>query len=638
MAGPGPVPPMLQNIRDRSQGLIAKIVIGLIVAVFALFGVESIIGGFIVTPPAAEVDGVEIAETELQAGVQSLLGVLGAEAASLDPEALERIALNQLIDEALLRNAAAAAAMTVSSDRLDRNILETPQFQIDGTYDAALAARTIASQGYSVPGYREVLRRNLLFRQIGSGLADSGFVAEAELRLVAELVAQTRDFRYLPITPGSRVRDAAIGEADIAAYYEANQAEFAEEETVEAAYVLLDKDDIAREIQVSEADLIARYEAERAESEGASERRASHILFETGAGLDEAGALEAAAAAGRRLDAGEEFAALARELSSDAASARDGGDIGYTDGSAFPEPIEAALERLAPGEVSGPVITEFGVHLVMLTEAAEGGYPEYEEVAARIEREAKSAEVDRIYAARLEDLSNLAFETGDLRTISEELGLAVRESGPFGRGGGTGLFADAGLAAAAWSDEVLLEGANSDAVEVNDSQTAVLRVRRFNEASVRPLDDVRAEIAVLLRARMERDAARELGLRARTAVEAGEGLDELLEENGLEWVEAEGTGRTAFAVNREIVERAFGMPVPRDGPELADVTLANGSFVLIELNRVHPGDFSSMSEAERETMLASMRADLGNNDFQAYMANLRENADIRSALLAEGGF
>lgn len=628
---------MLQNIRDRSQGLIAKVVIGLIVAVFALFGVESIIGGFIVTPPAAEVDGEEITETQLQTGVQSLLGALGAEAGSLDPATLERIALNQLIDETLLRNAAAAAAMTVSSDRLDRNILETPQFQIDGAYDGALAARTIASQGYSVPGYRDVLRRNLLLRQVASGLSGSGFVTETELRLIAELIAQTRDFRYVPVTPGSRAQDAPIGEADIAAYYDANQADFAEEETVAVAYVLLDKDAIAAEIEVGESDLIARYEAERAESEGAAEKRASHILFGTSAGLDEARALEAAAAARERLDAGEEFAALARELSSDEVSARDGGDIGYTDGGAFPEPIETALERLGPGEVSGPVITEFGVHLVMLTEDADGGYPAYEEVAARIEREAKSAEVDLIYAARLEDLSNLAFETGDLQTISTELGLAVRESGPFGREGGAGLFADPGLAAAAWSDEVLLEGANSDAIEVNDAQTVVLRVRRFAEASVRPLEEARAEIAVLLRARMERDAARELGRRVLAAAEAGEGLDALLEEHGLEWVEADETGRTAFAVNREIVERAFGMPVPQDGPELADITLANGAFVVIELNRVNPGDFSAMSETERETMLASMRADLGNSDFQAYMANLREKADIRSALLADDG-
>lgn len=628
---------MLQNIRDRSQGLIAKVVIGLIVAVFALFGVESIIGGFIITPPVAEVNGEEITETQLQAGVQSLLGNIGAEADSLDPGLLERIALNQLIDEALLLNAAADADMTVSSDRLDRSILETPQFQIDGAYDGALAARTIASQGYSVPGYRDILRRNLLFGQVVNGLSGSGFVTEPELRLVAELIAQTRDFRYIPITPGARAQDVPIGEDDIAAYYDANQAEFAEEETVTVDYVLLDKDAIAEEIEVGEAELIARYEAERAESEGASERRASHILFGTGSGLDETRALEAAAAARERLDAGEEFAALARELSSDAASARDGGDIGYTDGAAFPEPIETALERLEPGEISGPVITEFGVHLVMLTEGAEGGYPAYEEVAARIEREAKSAEVDLLYAARIEDLSNLAFETGDLRTISEELGLAVREGGPFGREGGVGLFADPGLAAAAWSDEVLLEGNNSDAIEVNDSQTAVLRVKRFAEASVRPLEEARAEIAVLLRARMERDAASELGRRALAAAEAGEGLEALLEENGLEWVEANETGRAAFAVNREIVERAFGMPVPQDGPELADITLANGAFVLIELNRVNPGDLSSMSEAERETMTASMRADLGNGDFQAYMANLRENANIRSALLAEDG-
>jgi len=628
---------MLQNIRDNSQGVVAKIIIGLIVAVFALFGVESIIGGLVTSPPVAEVNGEEITEVQLQNSTQALLNQIGANSQSIDQELVEQLALNQLIEEIVLRQAAREAGMAVSEDTVDRAIINTPQFQVSGRFDSDLAVRTLAAQGFSVPAYRADLRQRMLIGQVANAYSGSSFVTDAELEQIAALTRQTRDFRYVSVPMGTRTLDTPISDSAIEEYYQNNQEQFREDESVMLNYVLLDQAAIGEEIEVPESELRALYADEEAAFEGASEKRASHILFETGSAMSEDEAVAAATEARQRIGDGEDFATLASELSSDTGSAESGGDIGYTDGSAFPDAIEAALEQLALNEVSDPVVSEFGVHLVKLTEDAENVYPPFDEVRDRLEREAKSAEVELAYAERLENLSNLAFETGDLETISSQLELNIQQSAAIPRSGGSGVFANPAVVEAAFSDSVLLEGNNSDVIELSDTRALVLRVNQFNEAMVPPLEEVEPEIAVLLRTQMEREAVQEVGNELMVAAASGDGLDELLAESDLQWIEQEAATRTSATANRDIINEVFSLPSPQ-GPEdsqLSSLTLPNGTFVLIELTDVTPGSLDSMSEEEITNMRLSMSEDLGSNDFNGYLTTLRGNADIQSSVGSE---
>ena len=620
---------MLQDIRDNSQGVISKAIIGVIIAVFALFGVQYFIGDLITLPPVAEVNGEEITESQLQAETQQFLNSIGAGIDSIDQELLEQIALNQLIEQVILRQSTEDASMAISSNEIDRQILQTEAFQIDGVFNSDLAVRTMAAQFLNVPQYRAFLRQQLLLVQMANAYSSSNFVTKAELNKVAELTGQTRDFRYISITLGARTLGTAISNNEIAAYYEANTDNFIEEESVLLDYVVLSKNQIAGEIQVDEAQLRAQYESEREAYEGSSEKRAAHILFEVGADRGEDDALALAGAARQRIVDGEDFGALALEFSSDVVSAEEGGDIGYTDGSAFPLEIEEVLESLTLNELSGPVVTEFGVHLVKLTEDSENLFQPYEEVAERIERDLKSAEVELIYGERLGNLSNLAFETGDLLTISEELNLVILQSEPIGRSGGSAIFANQALITAAFSDAVLLEGNNSDVIELDTEQAVVLRVREFTEAVVQPLQEVQPEIAVILRTEMEKDEVQELGNRLLAAAVAGEGLDELLVENELGWIVEEAVERIAFTANREIINKAFEMQRPTSEAVLATITLDNGTFVLLELNQVQPGAIDSLEEDELITLTDTLASSLGNSDFEAFLNNLKGNADIQ---------
>ena len=624
---------MLQDLRENSQGVIAKVIIGFIVAIFALTGVEWLIGGFISSPPVAEINGEEITEAQLQFNTQNLLASLGG--ADIDQELLEQIALNQLIEETVLKQSADRAGMIVSSDRVDRAIIENPSFQINGVFDSDLAVRTMASQGYNIPLYRQALSQSMLLGQIANAYSASNFITDSELESIAELTQQTRDFRYVSVTMGTRTLGNAISQEEIQRYYDENPAEFTQEESVNVNYVVLDRNVIADEIQVDEAEIRAQYDAQRADFEGSSEKRASHILFEVGGTIDEAAAIELAATARQRLLDGEDFGAVALELSSDTVSAEEGGDIGYTDGSAFPQPIEAALETLALDEISEPVVTEFGVHVVKLTEDAENVYQAFEEISDRIERELKSAEVDLLFAERIEDMSNLAFETGDLITISEQLGLEIQSADSVPRAGSSGLFANQALVTAAFSDEVMLEGNNSDVIEIGDNQAVVLRVQQFNESAVLPLDDVMGEISVILRTQMEREAVQSLGEELLIAAEEGGDVDALLADNELEWLDAENISRNDFSVNREVIDHVFTMAAPESEPVVSSVSLANGTFVLVELNQVNPGEFSAIPEPERNRLVDSLQSDLGVSDYQSFLVSLREGSDISAAMLEE---
>jgi peptidyl-prolyl cis-trans isomerase D len=620
---------MLQDIRDNSQGVIAKVIIGLIVAIFVLFGAESIIGGLTRAPGVAEVNGEEISDFQLQQGIQELINSIGGSAEGIEQSLLEQIAINQIVEETLLRQSAQAAALSISSERIDRAIIENPNFQVGGRFDPEFAVRTMNSQGFTVTSYREALSRQMLLSQVVNAYSSSGFATQSELETLAALSAQSRDFRYITIPPGTRTLGTPITDEQIATYYNANQARFVRPESVTVDYVVLDKVNIAADIVLEEGAVLAQYELERSTFEGSAEKRASHILFETGSSLTVDQAREAATAAIARLNTGESFEALALELSSDQVSAEEGGDIGFSDGSAFPSEIEEALEEIEVGDIVGPVETEFGIHIVKLTEDNSAVFQSYEEVSGRIERDLKAAQVEQLYASALSDLSNLAFESSDLQRLSDELNLTILTSGDFDRAGGGGFFSEPRVIEAAFSDEVMLDGNNSDVIEIGEERAVVLRVNTTTPEGILPLEDVEPEIAVALRAQMERDAVAALGDEFATLLDTDGDVEEFLTENELQWRTETQVKRNQSTVNREIIEAVFALPVPTDSDVTrSQLTLGNGTFVLAELISVTEGNFESLAEAEKSSMRESVIGDLGSSELRAFVANLRETGDI----------
>lgn len=631
---------MLQTIRDNSQGLIAKLIIGFIIGIMALFGVESIMSGFVTNPTVADVNGEEITEPELTTSVQNLLASVGGNLESLDEDLIRQVALNQLIEDRLLRQAAEQAALVISSDAIDLQIINNPQFQVGGVFNSDLAVRTMATQGFTVASYRQALADQMVVGQIANAFASSGFVTQSELERIAALSSQTRDFRFVSVTLGNRTEGEPIPADQIETYYQNNQSRFMIEEEVAVDYVVLDKADIFAEVQVSDEDVQARYEEERAASSSSTQRRASHILLEIGAGATEESVVAQATALKARLDAGEEFGGVALEASVDTVSAEQGGDIGYSDGTAFPSAVEQALAAMQVGQVSDPVVTEFGVHLVKLTEYDVNELPTLEESADRIRRELSAAEVDEIYFSRLETLANLAFETTDLTEISQELSLPIQQSELFSRSGGfSEITTNANVIAAAFSDEVLVDGNNSEVVEMGSDRALVLNLNTHNEETLRSLEEVRGEVAAILRTELEKERAAALGEQLLTALRSGQSIDQLLVDNELQWIVQTNAARDQAGLNSEVLQNVFALSAPAEGESaFSGFALTNGTFIVAELQRLNRGSLEQMEASEREELVRSFVERDGRAAFDAFLANTRNNADITENLTPAPAF
>jgi len=626
---------MLQKIRDNSQGTAAKIFVWFIIVVFGAWGASTIVSSVINATPVVSVNGEEIDELEVernaQLKMQEYLEAQGPDAdlSGIDEELIREAAISELIQRKLLLQYAEQTGMVISSRAIDRSIAQTPDFQVDGVFNGERAQMLLQSMGYTPNSYRSALATEGVINQTSFAYGLSGFTTRKELEHLAALVNQTRDIRYILINLGSELDNIEIQEEDIQNYYTENEKSFILEEQVSLEYLELDKEEIFDEVTVTEEQIRQRYDEEQLEYQSQIERRASHILLEAFDDADYDEAMSQATELKQRIDDGESFEELAAEFSNDLGSAADGGDVGYTTGDTFVEPFEQALLSLDVGEVSAPVRTEFGVHLIKLTERSESEIETFEDARERLERDLKTAQVDTIFLARQEELGNLAFESFDLADPAEIMGLEIQTTGLFGRSGGTGIAANQDVINSGFSQEVLLDGLNSNLIAITPSRSVVIRVKEHNQPEIQPLESVRGEIEVMLRFDKIRDMSIDLGETIVSSINNGQNIDTLLETQNLSWNQISELERTNPALPPELVANVFEMDTPADGETSVEgFELATGDYVVVELQQVNNGIIEDFEEAELESLQDFLAQQSANAEFQALVMGMQERAEI----------
>jgi len=619
---------MLQNIRDKSQSWISKALVGLIVVLLAFTGFEAIFNNPGNQQTAAKVNGEEISLSELSLAVEMQRRQLAQQfgrdfdTSLIDDGLLRNAALNDLIDRRLLVQAARASDFALSQAALDQIILQTPEFQENGQFSAARFDQVIRQMGYGRLQFRQMLEEEILIGQLQAAIAGSGFVTEQEVRNFMRLDKQTRDFGLYRIKA-----DAAaiqVGDDELQAYYEQNAARFMTPEQVVIEYVELKKDSFFDQVDVSEDELRARYQTEIANL--GEQRRAAHILIESGDVRSDKDARALIEELRQRLANGEDFAELARSASEDTGSAADGGDLGFAAAGVYDPDFEAALFALTKGQVSEPVRTEFGWHLIKLLDTQEADVPSFAALREKIERDLKAEKVEQRFVEAVRELEGLAFEEADLQRPAQELGLRIQTSAPFGReGGNSGVTANRQVIQQAFSAELLDGGANSQALELDAETVVVIRVKEHQQPQRMALDDVREQI----RTTLQREAA------AQVAQQRGEELLSSLREGKTPadqehtWEIHEAATRALEGIEPQVLQTLFRMPKPEEAqkPQFAGVALGNGDYVLLRLTGVsEPVDTLSESEVQMYQRFLASRA--GQEDFSAYRSRLLREADI----------
>jgi len=622
---------MLQNIRNNTQGLIAKIFVGFIVFVFAIFGLDSIVGTIVNINSTVSVNGVAIdelaIESESQRITQDLLSSLGAQIdiSSIDTTQFREQAINNLVERELLLQTAIENGMLISSSTLDRQIAQTPDFQVNGVFSNERARALLASFGLTPASYRTSLQQQGLLNQMLDAYSTSSFATQAEMENLARINEEKRNFRYIRISAADLAQTQVITEEELSQYYDANSALFMQGERVSLEYLELNKNDMLAEVEITEEQIQAQYAAELSTLQAQTERRASHILLQAGDELGEA--LAQAQELKNRIDNGESFEDLAAEFSIDGGSAQFGGDVGYTTGETFAEEFEAALSQLELNEVSDPVRTQFGVHLIKLTEITENEGPSLEESRERIERELQDQAVEDIYIARAEELNNLSFESIDLQEPANILELDIQTTELFDSAGGIGIASNADVIAAAFGADVQ-EGLNSELIALDESRSVVIRLLESREPELKTLAEVRGEIESTLRRQKAEEQAASLGETYLNNLNNGQNIDNLLAVQGLEWNRGQNLSRTSPGLEPEIRQLVFSMSKPEGDPLIQGQQLASGDYIIAELQEVIPGSLEEMSEENRLALQNYLMQLTANSDFTAYMTGFKADADI----------
>jgi peptidyl-prolyl cis-trans isomerase D len=634
---------MLDSIRQHAQGWFAWAILIIVCVPFALWGINQYEGGG-GSVDAATVNGKEISVADFQRAYQQqreqqrerIQSVLGKnfDPSLINDKEIKRNALENLIEREVLVQGAHDAGMRVSPVQVGARIRAIPQLQTDGKFDDELYRRLVRAQGLSVGGFEQAMGEDLLIQQLTSGIADSAFVTEQELEALLRVKLQQRDIGYAVVPASAYLGGVTVDDKAVEQYYKDNPDRFRTPEQASVDYLELSVDQLAQGVTVSEDDLRERYQERAADFTTPEERHARHILIPVASDAPPA-EVEAAKKKAEdllaRIRKGEPFAELAKQYSQDPGSAKQGGDLGFFGRGAMDKAFEKAAFSLKPGEVSEPVRSTFGFHLIKLEETRGGESKPFDQVRAALERDVRHQKAEDLYFDQAETLSNLTFEHADsLKEAAGALHLPIRSSALFTRDNGSGVAADPKVREVAFSDDVLLGGKNSEAVELNPDHVVVLHLKEHKPAALRELDAVRDQIRQALRLEAAKDKTRSAGEDLVHRLQGGEDPAKALASLKLSWQRPGLIGRDDSKLDPQLAKAVFAAPRPGDDnkPQFAGEALASGDYAVYGVFAVKDGDPAAADAQTRDSLKGALLRERGQMVFKDYVDGLKSNMKI----------
>lgn len=604
---------MLQTMRNNAQGIIAKIIVGFIIVVFALWGVESIVnlgGG---EKPVATVGDYEISRVEVQQKVAEQKNQLRRQFGDQYDEGLfndkflEQSAVEQLINEKVAQTQADKLDLYAAKGIVDQMIVNTPSFQTAGEYDPEQFKLVLRMNGYSVAQYRAMLADSVRQNQVRAAFMLSTIETPFEMQLRQSLENEQRTFSYASVSADQFKDSVEVLDDEITAYYDENIQRFMTPERARIRYVLLSRDSIENAQEVTEEDLEVAYQDYVADIEQNEQRESAHILFLT-EDRSESEALELAEAARTRLENGESFATVAADVSEDGGSADMGGSLGVNPRGAFDPAFDDALYALEEGEVSEPVVTEFGVHIIKAVSVQSADVPAMADVRDELVDIVKAEKAGFLFAERSQELANSAFSAETIEELAASSGLEVQTSEYFTQAGGQGVADSDQVRRTAFEDNMKLDRELSDLVDL-EAGSMVFVVDDYQDAQPKPLDEVRGQVVAALTSQKALEAASEKA----EAILAGEA--------DADWSEATTTLRQSTDAPRVAQQKAFALA---EGE--SDVVSSPAGYTVVRLTSIDRKSWEDM--AVTDELKTSVRNQSARDDMVSYQAWSKANTEI----------
>ncbi|MDP3857425.1 MAG: SurA N-terminal domain-containing protein [Stagnimonas sp.] len=587
---------MLQSIRERLTGPVVWVVIGLIAIPFAFFGVETFqnSGG---DPTVVKVGDQKITDAQVQAAydqrLRQLQDMLGESfrADMIEPQRFREGVLQEMIQESTLRQHAKSAGYAAPDALLLTTLNTIPAFQKDGKFSKDAYLEALARQGLTPQAFETQLRDGLNIDQVRDSVLGSAFVTSAETASAWRLAKQERSFSYVSFSAAAYEPAVVVSEEDVRKFHAANAARYAAPERLKLQYLELSLEALPPAAAPEAAALKAVYDSDAARFSSPEERRASHILVNFGADKD--AAEQKALALKARLDAGADFSALAREASDDPGSKSAGGDLGWVRRGLMTPKFEQTLFELKPSAVSAPVETEFGWHLIKLSETKPAVTKPFTDAGVQAELLSlyRQRDAEHRYQELADKLAQLAFESSaSLEPVAKELNLPLQTTDWFARTGGAGIAANPEVLKAAFAPEILDGSENSKPVANGDGKQLVFRKAEYEPSRPRKLDEVAEQIRTELRLERARAQAAADADQLVKALKDGAVFEAAVAERHLTAVSPGSVRRDAENLDRKLLDALFKLPRPAASAlQVGKATLENGDIAVLALGAVRDG-------------------------------------------------
>ncbi|EDN68374.1 peptidyl-prolyl cis-trans isomerase D [Beggiatoa sp. PS] len=560
------------------------------------------------------------------------------------PEFRHRV-LQDMIEEELLVQSAINNGLRISDAFLATRIQSFQAFQDDGKFSPSQYEQVLRYQGMTPTAFEWEIRRSLLTDQIREGVLRSALVTDYDEQQRTRFDEQQRSISYL-IIPKTRFDKAVtITDADIEKYYQEHLERYKTVEKVRIEYVELSKSDLANAEPLSEEMLKERYQERKASFTTPGRWNARHILIEVGKEAsvsDKEEAKQKVQDILAKIKAGESVEKLAKQFSDDIGSKNQGGDLGWFDSGTMVKPFEEALKSMKVGDISEPIKTRFGFHIIELVDVQPEKVLPFEQVREQLEADLKNEQADSAFYGQVEQMANLAFENPDnLETLRGTLNLERKTTDWFDKTGGSqknepdSILSHPKVIEIAFSDEVLKERFNSEPIEIAEQQMVVLRLKEHQPAKARPIDDVKDDIKSALKQERTQAETEKLGSNLLDQIKQ-KGDPNVVKEQALNWSTIQWVTRKDNEPQRVIVEQAFKMGQPAENNAIYQgITLNNGDYALIAVLDIKDGVVeTAKADTEVEKTPDTEQQDkqqqaFGETEFNYFVSGLKVGAEIK---------
>jgi peptidyl-prolyl cis-trans isomerase D len=624
---------MLQTIRDKITGIVAILFLGAIAVVFVFWGIDFQSGA---QTYAAKVGRERIpTETVRRAWQQRQSQLMQMMRDELPPDLVksqQAALLDQFVQESLLKQRAERFGYRVSDQELAQRVMEVPAFQVDGKFSKDRYNAMLRNSGLTETAFEEELQSGLLIEQLRNAVVESAFVTPHELDRRYAMEKQEREIDYALIPAANFAASTSITDEQVQKWYEENKSNYLLPETVDLQYVELTRERAEAGIQITEQGLKDYYEQVKDRFTTQERRHGRHILITVGEGIDDAAARAKAEELTAKAKAGGDFAQLAKENSKDPGSAQQGGDLGWAERGMFVGPFEDALFAMSPGEIRGPVKSDFGYHVLKLEEVEAGHAQTFDEARAEVEAEYRTERAQNIFYDESQKLADLAFSAlTELDSVAKAMKLEVKTVTGFTREGGGEFGEEPSVIEAAFSEDVIERRQNSPLVTVGEDRALVLRVTDHKAAEPRPLESVSAQIREQLKTQRMREAAAAQGAFAMARLQKGEPWANVTSALHLGAVGKRFMTRQDGVAPPAVLRSAFTAPnteISEAKPYYGGVTTDDGNYAVYAVTQVRNADPAKEPANEKSARKRRAEVQHGTEDFAAYIGEAERATKI----------